>query len=543
MIEPAHLTLSRKTAVALVAGIALVTLGLNLWELRADLPAVLHSDFVQIGQALDFVRTGHVEDSAVYPLPIVYLYAGAFLLLYGAGHVLGWGHYVDWPTFLQHLGRPEVHHAVGRAVGAVCASLLAVGVYRLARVRFDRTVAVLASAVAAFSPLLTIYAHQVRPHVPVIALVVLAGPAVLRAALQPGFRTGLLSGVGAGLAAATFQVGLPYAAAAVALAALFARPLRVLARTLAGAAAGVAIGWVGLSWLTTRTGLLAAGTEPGGLLMRGKAGGLGYGVTDFFGQLGRFTLIGPLWLAAEPLCALGFVGFVALCVLKRRSWRDVVLYGVPAAAILAGIGLVHMARPRYTMYATPFLAPLAASAVLAIPAAPRSWRVLRWAAAALLVLVPLASSIRSDLLLSRSDTRIATHDALAPLAQAGLRVVVQADILPAVVGVPPGVTLFPPNADYRNWMSKKESPPQTLLRLKPDVFLRSAGATNVSEQELQIMGFLPAVELGVATTFVPDDPMWVLPELWRAVRPGPQVLCMARKELVQRVRLVLAATP
>ena len=524
-----------------MAAIAVVTLGLNLWELRADLPAVLHSDFVQIGQALDFARTGRVEDSAVYPLPIVYLYTGAFVAVYGVGHALGWGHYVDWPTYLQHLARPEVHHAIGRGAGAVCAALLAVGVYRLARVRFDRSVSVLASAMAAFSPLLTIYAHQVRPHVPVIALVVLAGPAVLRAALQPGFKTALLGGIGAGLAAATFQVGLPYAAAALALAVLFARPLRVLVPTLAGVAAGIAIGWVGLSLLTTRTGLLAEGTEPGGLIMRGKGGGLGYGVTDLFGQLGRFTLIGPLWLAAEPLCALGFLGFVVLCVLKRRSWRDVFLYGVPAAAILAGIGTVHMARPRYTMYATPFLAPLAASAVLAIPAATRPARVLRWAAAALLVLVPLASSIRSDLLLSRSDTRMATHDALEPLSKAGLRVVVQADILPAVIGVPAGVTLFPPNADYRIWMKKTETPPQTLLKLKPDVFLRSRGATNVTEQDLQIMGFIPALELGVETTFVPDDPMWVLPELWRAERPGPQVVCMARKELVQRVRKVLAA--
>ena len=539
MIEPTRPTLSRATAMALVAAIALATLGLNLWELRADLPAVLHSDFVQIGQALDFVRTGRVEDSAVYPLPIVYLYAGAFVAVYGVGHALGWGHYVDWPTYLQHLSKPEVHHAIGRGVGAICAALLAVGVYRLARVRFDRTVAVLASAVAAFSPLLTIYAHQVRPHVPVIALVVLAAPAVLRAPLDPRFKTGLLSGIGAGLAAATFQVGLPYAAAAFALVALLARPLRAWLRALAGVAAGIAIGWVGLSWLTTRTGLLLEGTEPGGLIMRGKGGGLGYGVTDLFGQLGRFTLIGPLWLAAEPAVALGFLGFVALCLSRRRSWRDIVLHGVPAAAILAGIGVVHMARPRYTMYATPFLAPLAASAVLAIPAA-RPWRALRWAAAALLVLVPLASSIRSDLLLSRSDTRMATHDALEPLSKAGLRVVVQADILPAVIGVPAGVSLFPPNQDYRIWMHKIETPPQTLLKLKPDVFLRSAGATNVTEQELEIMGFAPAVELGVATTFVPDDPMWVLPELWRASRPGPQVICMARKEIVQRVRKVLA---
>ena len=531
--------LSRAKAITLVALIALVTLGLGLWELRADLPAVLHSDFVQAKQALDFVRTGRVQDEAVYPLPLVYVYAGAFAATYGVGHVLGWGHYADWPTFVQHVSRPEVHHAIGRAVGAVCAALLAVGAYRLARVRFDRSVAVLAAAVAGFSPLLTIYAHQFRPHLPVIALIVLVAPAVLRAAIAPSLRAGVLSGLGGGVASATFQVGLPFAASAFALAVLLVRPVKLMARTLAGIGLGFAAGWVGLSLLATRTGLLVEGTEAGGLILRKQGGGLGYGVNDFFGNLSRFTLIGPLWLAAEPLCALAFVGFVALCVSRRRSWRDVILYGTPAAAILAGIGLVHMARPRYTMYATPFLAPLAASAVLAIPRLPALGLWARRLAAALLVLVPLASSIRSDLLLSRSDTRMATHAALPALQQSGLRVVVQADILPAVVGVPPGVSLFPPNADYRDWMTKKETPRRTLMRLQPDVFVRGAGARHVTDFDLQHLGLVPAHVFGAETIFVPDDPMWVLPELWRADRPGPRIVCMARKEALERVRATL----
>ena len=531
--------LSRSTAAVLVALIALVTLGLGLWELRADLPAVLHSDFVQAKQALDFVRTGRVQDEAVYPLPLVYVYAGAFAATYAVGHGLGWGHYADWPTFVQHVSRPEVHHAIGRAVGAVCAALLAVGAYRLARVRFDRSVAVLAAAVAGFSPLLTIYAHQFRPHLPVIALIVLVAPAVLRAAMAPSLRAGVLSGLGGGVASATFQVGLPFAASAFALAVLLVRPVKLMARTLAGIGLGFAAGWVGLSLLATRTGLLAEGTEAGGLILRKQGGGLGYGVNDFFGNLSRFTLIGPLWLAAEPLCALAFVGFVALCVSKRRSWRDVILYGTPAAAILAGIGLVHMARPRYTMYATPFLAPLAASAVLAIPRLPALGPWARRLAAALLVLVPLASSIRSDVLLSRSDTRMATHAALPALQQSGLRVVVQADILPAVVGVPPGVSLFPPNADYRDWMTRKETPRRTLMRLQPDVFVRGAGARHVTDFDLQHLGLVPAHAFGAETIFVPDDPMWVLPELWRADRPGPRIVCMARKEALARVRATL----
>ena len=543
MIEPTRPILSRRTAVALVAGIALVTLWLNLWELRADLPAVLHSDYVQADQAVEFLRTGRVNDYAVYPVPLVFVYAATYAASYLVGHALGWGHYADWDTFLQHLARTEVNQALGRAVGAVCAALLAVAVYRLARVRFERDVAVLASAMAAFSPLQTIYSHQVRPHVPVIAIIVLVAPAVLRAALQPGFRTGLLSGLGSGVAAAVFQIGLPYAASACALIVLFARPLRVMARTLAGAASGIALGWVGLSLLTTAPWLLAEGTHRAGVLFRGKSGGLGYGVTDVFGQLGRFKGIGPLWLGAEPLCALAFVAFLVLCVLKRRSWRDVLLYGVPAATILAGIGVIHMPRPRYTMYATPFLATLAASALLAIPARPRHWLAARWAVVALFVLVPLASSIRSDVLLSRSDTRIATHAALTPLSKSGLRVVVQSDILPAVIGIPAHITLFPPNADYRPWMSKKETPRQTLLRLQPDVFIKARSATDVPDQDLQRMGLTTAFRFGGETAFIPDEPMWVLYELWAAERPGPQVMCLTHRELIDKVRLLAIAPP
>ncbi|HZM00828.1 MAG TPA: glycosyltransferase family 39 protein, partial [Planctomycetota bacterium] len=370
MIEAHRPRLSRAKARRLVAAIALVTLALSLWELRADLPAVLHSDFVQAGQALDFLRTGSVEDRAVYPLPLVYLYAATFLAAYGAGSLLGWPNYADWETFLRHLARPEVHHAIGRSFGALCAALLAVGVYRLARVRFDRSVAVLAAAAAAFSPLQTLYAHQFRPHVPVITVVILLAPAVLRAALAPGLRTGLLSGLAAGVACAVFQAGIPVAAAAVALAVLLVRPARVMASTLLGIGLGVAAGWIGLTLLCTHTGLLAEGTEAGGLLLRGHRGGLGYGSSGLLSQLGHVTLAPPLWLAAETACALGFLGFVWLCLRGRRSWRDLALYGVPAAVIVSAIVFIQLPRVRYTMYATPFLAPLAASAVLAIPAAP-----------------------------------------------------------------------------------------------------------------------------------------------------------------------------
>jgi hypothetical protein len=386
--------------------------------------------------------------------------------------------------------------------------------------------------------MLTIYAHQVRPHVPVIAMVVLAAPTVLRAALRPSLRAGLLSGLVSGLTAAVFQVGLPLAAAGAALIVLFARPVKTLGATLLAMAGSFFVGWVGLFWLSSRTGFITEGSRESGLLMRGAQGNLGYGLADAFDNLERFLKLGPYWLASEPACALAFLGFVGLCLARRRSWRDVVLHGVPALTIMLGICLFIKSRPRYTMYATPFLAPLAASACLAIPST-----ALRRLAAGVLVLVPLASSIRSDLLLSRSDTRMAMHASLPALAETGLRVVVQSDIVPALVSVPAGVSLFPPNGDYRIWVKKTETPRQTLLRLQPDVFVRNSVATGplgVTDLDLKAMGLLVAQQLGTGAAFVYDDPEWVLPELWRAERNGPGIEYLTRKELLERVRSVAA---
>jgi hypothetical protein len=530
--------LSRATARRLVAAIALVTLALNLWHLRAGLPAVLHSDYVQPGQAVDLLATGRVEDRAIYPLPLVYAYAAADVAAYAVGHVLGWTGYADWPTFITHLQRVEVHHAIGRALGAVCAAITALGLYRLARVRFDRRVAVLACAVASFSPLQTVYAHQVRPHIPVIMVAVLVAPAVLRFAFGPSPRRALLAGAGTGLVSAVFPVGLPYFCSVAALAVLYTRPWRALPRVLLALGAGFAPVWVGVTQLTRLA--LAEGATAGGLVARGEGGKLGYGIHDLFSHVGRFPRLGPLWLAAEPMCALGTLAFIGLCIAKRRSWKDVVAHGLPAIAMPMGVCLVHVARPRYTMYMTPFLAPLAASAVLALPQP-----LLRRALAALLVLVPLASSVRYDhLMLGRTDTRLALSAWLEPLSSSGLRVVAQADIVPSLVALPRGVMLFPPDADYRVWMTKSQTPLQTFMSQRADVFARRRDAPieiGMNPEVLQRMGYVLAAQLGADTAFVPDDPGWVLPELWQADRAGPPMDFWVLKPHLKQARKALSA--
>jgi hypothetical protein len=207
--------------------------------------------------------------------------------------------------------------------------------------------------------------------------------------------------------------------------------------------------------------------------------------------------------------------------------------------MLVGMCLVHVARPRYTMYATPFLAPLAASACLA-PRRP----LVRGVLAGLLVLVPLATSIRHDLLLMRPDTRLILSDLASSLSGAGLSVSVESSLMPTFARRPPGVSTFPPDMDYRAWLRGEATPRQTFVSVQPDVFVRrrdAGGRMTISPIQLAELGYTLAAPLGAACSFVPDDPEHVLPELWLADRPGPAVDFWIRTELVSPLRAAFPA--
>lgn len=517
--------------------IAAVTLALGLSELRYGLPAVLHSDFVQARQAVELLRTGSIVDFTIYPATLALGYATCDVVAFGVGNLLGWSGYASWEEFLRHLARLEVHHAIGRAFGALAAALLGLAVYRLARVRFDRRVALLAAAIASFCPLQTLYAHQVRPHVPVITLLVMFALPMLRIAQRPGTRRALTAGLAAGLVNGVFQVGMPMLATTLLLLAIFVRPLRAQFTQGLAATAGFVFAWQGLTWTLQGLGLIVKGGGSG-LMGQTLESGLGFGVHDVFDDLGRFPEVWAQWFTTDPLRAVAVIAFLGLCLARKRRWRDALLYGAFPLVTLASIVLVMGARPRYAMYATPFLAVLAASAVMA-----SRRRTLRVVLAALLVLVPLATSVRMDRLLARGDTRISVLQALSNLEQPGLSSAIQADLAPSGIPLPPRAKLFPPRGRYARWMRGKGTPAETLAAIAPDVFVREFGAGGplvLGVGELRRAGFVRIGLVGSKTSFQPDEPARIWPDIWLAARPGPAVEVWARRNVAATA---LAALP
>jgi hypothetical protein len=346
---------------------------------------------------------------------MVYVYAAVAWITYVLQHAftdLPWAR--DWPAFVEHFTHPGVHHEVLRlfTVGTGC--LLVPAVYRLARTRFSRGVALLAAAAIAVDPVHLLSSMQVRPHVPAVTLIALAAVPLLRLAgrggagatpAQPpaaGTRPSALAlraGIGFGLASAVFQVGLLACAWAAALIALRVRPVGHRVRALVALGLGFGLTLGALTFAAGRSDV--ARPLPGSHVLDDTATlslparMLSWGMAERFPQAAR------AWLEAGPMLAVGLLAFVVACALRRRHPADLLSFLSFPLLELLFMGLLLGAHVRYLLAAAPFLAVLAAAGALA----PRR-AALRATLAGLLVLVPLVASLRTLALLSTSDTRV-----------------------------------------------------------------------------------------------------------------------------------------
>jgi hypothetical protein len=518
--------------------ITVVVLTLGLWNLRYGLPVVLHSDFIQAKQAVALLNTGSFLDTTNYPPTLVFAYTASDLLAYGVGHVAGWDGYADWTRFLAHLSQRSVHHAIGRVFGAVMAALLCIAVYRLARVRFDRRVSVLAAAIAGVCPLQTLHAHQIRPHIAVLTVLVFLAPAVLRLAQRPSVRGALTAGLAAGLVNSVFQVGLPLLVVALGFVLLYARPFRAMLVQGLCVLGGFVVGWQAIMLGMHSTGMLAPG-KTSYMTAQTFWSAREFGLESLMAGVGRVPEQWWQWILTEPLRALAVVLFLALCLAGARSWRDALLYGAFPLVVLLVLALLQGVHVRYAMYATPFLAVLAASSVCA--ARKPAWRVVF---VVLLLAAPLSTSMRINRLLGLGDTRLSLLDALPDIANAGLRVTITANLAPSGASVAKRVQRFPPRGDFRPWLNGDETPKQTFLAAAPDVFARQLRANKTWEigpKRLRQLGYERAGQVGADGILELDAPRRLLPDVWQITRPGPAVEVWARAALVNRVRALLPA--
>ncbi|MEQ6901139.1 glycosyltransferase family 39 protein [Nocardioides sp. YIM 152588] len=340
--------------------------------------------------------TGYFEN----PAGFTHLLALCFLVVFGGQDV----------TALR-VADPTAVFTVARLV-AVVLGTLTVALVHLAGKRYaDRATGLVAAALLATAYLPVFYSHQALNDVPAMAPTTVALIACLRVH-QRGDLTGLLlAGAAVGVAS-----GTKYLAAPMALVIALALLLRVVERR---SAVLPALAGLGAAAAASIAGLLAlnpyAVVEPGRFVddvtgQSARVGGeklgqsgsawLGYPATLLWG-LGvaavAFALLGAVLLwRADRARALLLVTFpVALYVAmaaQERYFGRWLLPAYPALAVLAGYGVVRVARAVRSR--TGPRAGLLATAGLLVA----------------LLAQPTVDAVRSDLLLTRTDTRA---DALA----------------------------------------------------------------------------------------------------------------------------------
>jgi hypothetical protein len=417
----------------------------------------------------------------------------------------------------------------------VVGALLAPAVYALARVHLARGAALLAAAIAVLDPMAVVLSHQARIHVPGITLLVAAAIPMARllaraagdaraatgASGRVGFRLALGAGAAAGAAAAIFQLGFLLASAGGLCLLLRARPLRRAAGPGLLLAAGFGLAFGALVTATRLTGAvtLAPGRSP---LDDAATLGMHASAVAFHASRIPAMLLGWALVSPERVVAL-------LAGARRRGFGDagagrLLLCLVYPLLIFVVVGAGIGPQPRYSLSCTPFLAVPAAAACLALrrPA----WRTVL---ATLLVLAPLAGSIRHDVLLGRADTRQLLADALVDWSRRGHRVAVESALVLGSRRLPPGVRHFPPGSDFRAWGAGVEARRGMLAAAPADILACSLSTRVDLSADAEVMGRLGWRLVDVIDpgrwerSFMPHDPLYVVPDVWLAKHPGPRI--------------------
>jgi dolichyl-phosphate-mannose-protein mannosyltransferase len=537
---PAARDLGRGLALALLLALVPAAFALRIWNYRAYLPNVFYSDYVQITQAAELLKTGSFTEQSSYPVTHTYVYAFADLVAYRWGQLTGGP---DWDTFVTQLASDDVsyRHAIGRAYTAFVGSFLPLAVYLLARTAFSRKVALLAAAFAAFSPAHVIYGHQPRIHVPGILLLTLAAVPVVRCIEgSAGWRRALAAGAACAAVAAIFQFGFFLLTTAVGLL-VFGMLLRrrTLGRTLAliGAAGAGFAGTLGAVHLLTHLeGVVVAAKGSGTLENVGTLGipgtfVSGASVARFFE---RFPMLVVHWAAAEPMVALGFLGFATAALARRRRRDALFAFSLYPLLMFLVLGTTY-SEVRYSLSALPFLGILAADFLLDLrPAA------IRFAAVAAAVALPLASSWRYDGLLDRADSRLFLHAMIPALASNTIKTAIDDPLILPPPRLAPGVVQFPPKGNYALVTRGGIDPGKLLDGLEAQVFVgveSSIGAANLRPNALEALGYRNAFKIPAGSPnppFLPDASDWVIRDLWCVARPGPTILFWAKSPAAAR---------
>ncbi len=297
-------------------------------------------------------------------------------------------HFFDWPTLVTYALAPfQAWHAqpsylTGRIVIVAFAVAGVAAAWWLGSAAYGTVAAAVAAAVTAVATTHVTFSHAAVTDVPLTTLVTIALALLVTGRLE-------LAGVAIGLAAAAKYPG---ALVLVPLVVVAWRQWRRLALSLA--LAGVAF------FAASPFVLLDAGSTWSALMRiqrEHRRGWLGFEHDHWSGV----AFAGHLWDALGPALLIAVAALVVALV--RRSGRGDVVLGSFVVAYYVSLLPLHSHFPRYVLPLIPALGALAGRFRALAPVT------------LLLLIVPLAWSIRDDARLTRTDTRvvaarwIATH--------------------------------------------------------------------------------------------------------------------------------------
>jgi len=377
-----------------VAGVVLVSLGLNLWGIDHGLPRVYNPDerFHFVPKAVDFFASGTFDPNYfVNPPGFTYLLYGVFWARFGgAENVLS----AEWSELFL----------VARVTAAILGSISVLLVYLIGRRFFDRRVGLASAALMAVA-FLPVYQSKLAlndvPSLVPVALALLGAGGIVRSGRWLDY---LVAGGGVGLA-----VGTKYTAGMVALAVLTAAAIDL--------------------WRRRREALVAVS-----IVVLGAIGGFvlanPYSILDpqeYFSSLSIFSVTPPaerklgqadvngtlhyLWVFSWGFGWLPSLTAIGGAVLMMRRNLIAAMILIPAPVLyLLFMGTRGGFLSRYLLPAFPFVAILAGYGLCALARAifPRRRRLLQAAMAvglAALSVQSLVHDVHVGLVHSRTNTR------------------------------------------------------------------------------------------------------------------------------------------
>lgn len=408
---------------SILAGILLLALVVRLLGIQRGLPYVYYTDeAVTVNHAVAFGTGDLNPHDFTYPSLYMYVLTGVYGLIYAVGRVTGW--LASTNDFVRlFFENATVFYLPGRLIAAL-AGVATVGmVYVFARRAYSSAVGLAAAAFLAVSMAHVKWSHYVKAHVPAGLLVLVAlyiAYSIYRG--RDDWRRYLLAGAAAGLAASTiYHAGFVIVSVVVAHVLRWRETRLSSARTslVSGKLAGAIAASFGAFALGTPFALLDWRTFISDLKSRGTMfyGGGFWETSPFYpfsslnGNMGK-----PLGLVA--LLGLGYA------VVRGRP-RDWIVASQPLF-LGAFLMLFPVREPQHMLIAYPALSILGASFLVDLV----GWRIRRttWraiavaSAAALIIAMPAARSLRDSYRLSLPDTRTLAKDWFESHIPSGSRV-------------------------------------------------------------------------------------------------------------------------